>query len=112
MMTKGLTEDEAISLMSLGVDFGITQVVDGNWGVHAIIKKGMFVPARRPDRERRLILGSRRPDHSSNSLATKVKSEAAPKRALVMASISRTAPPTTMGTPSASASSTHRRTSL
>jgi acetamidase/formamidase len=28
--------------MSLGVDFGITQVVDGNWGVHAIIKKAIF----------------------------------------------------------------------
>lgn len=23
-------------------DFGITQVVDGNWGVHAIIPKGIF----------------------------------------------------------------------
>jgi acetamidase/formamidase len=42
MTTKGLTEDEAVSLMSIGVDFGITQVVDGNWGVHAIIKKEIF----------------------------------------------------------------------
>jgi len=42
MTTRGLTEDEAISLMSIGVDFGITQVVDGNWGVHAIIKKNLF----------------------------------------------------------------------
>ncbi|WGF88290.1 acetamidase/formamidase family protein [Marinivivus vitaminiproducens] len=42
MTTQGLTEDEAISLMSIGVDFGITQVVDGNWGVHAIIKKDVF----------------------------------------------------------------------
>src|SRR5262245_9341494 len=42
MTTKGLTEDEAISLMSIGVDFGVTQVVDGNWGVHAIINKGLF----------------------------------------------------------------------
>ncbi|MNL69034.1 hypothetical protein D3C87_1938420 [compost metagenome] len=42
MKTKGLTEDEAISLMSIGVDFGITQVVDGNWGVHAIVKKDIF----------------------------------------------------------------------
>ena len=33
--TKGLTEDEAISLISVGVDFGVTQVVDGNWGIHA-----------------------------------------------------------------------------
>jgi len=42
MNAKKLTEDEAISLMSIAVDFGITQVVDGNWGVHAIIKKGIF----------------------------------------------------------------------
>jgi acetamidase/formamidase len=42
MTTKGLTEDEAISLMSVAVDFGVTQVVDGNWGVHAIIKKSIF----------------------------------------------------------------------
>ncbi|MGQ4273240.1 acetamidase/formamidase family protein [Terrihabitans sp. B22-R8] len=42
MTTKGLTEDEAISLMSIGVDFGITQVVDGNWGVHAVIRKEIF----------------------------------------------------------------------
>jgi acetamidase/formamidase len=42
MHAKGLTEDEAISLMSVAVDFGITQVVDGNWGVHAIMKKEVF----------------------------------------------------------------------
>lgn len=42
MQAKGLTEDEAISLMSVAVDFGITQVVDGNWGVHAIVKKTIF----------------------------------------------------------------------
>jgi acetamidase/formamidase len=42
MTTKGLSEDEAISLMSVAVDFGITQVVDGNWGVHAIIRKSLF----------------------------------------------------------------------
>jgi acetamidase/formamidase len=42
MTTKTLTEDEAISLMSVAVDFGITQVVDGNWGVHAILPKAVF----------------------------------------------------------------------
>jgi acetamidase/formamidase len=42
MTAKGLSEDEAISLMSVAVDFGITQVVDGNWGVHAIIRKSIF----------------------------------------------------------------------
>jgi acetamidase/formamidase len=40
--TKGLSEDEAISLMSVAVDFGVTQVVDANWGVHAILKKAIF----------------------------------------------------------------------
>jgi acetamidase/formamidase len=31
-----------VALISLGVDFGITQVADGNWGVHAIVRKKMF----------------------------------------------------------------------
>jgi acetamidase/formamidase len=39
---KGLSEDEAISLMSVAVDFGVTQVVDANWGIHAVLKKAMF----------------------------------------------------------------------
>jgi acetamidase/formamidase len=43
MTVKGLSEDEAISLMSVGVDFGVTQVVDANWGIHAILKKSIFV---------------------------------------------------------------------
>ncbi|MCK0207373.1 acetamidase/formamidase family protein [Starkeya koreensis] len=38
----GLDEDEAISLMSVAVDFGVTQVADGNWGVHARISKSIF----------------------------------------------------------------------
>ena len=42
MATKGLTEDEAISLMSVAVDFGVTQVVDGNWGVHATLNRAIF----------------------------------------------------------------------
>jgi acetamidase/formamidase len=42
MTTRHLTEDEANSLLSVAADFGITQVVDGNWGVHAIIKKALF----------------------------------------------------------------------
>jgi acetamidase/formamidase len=42
MTTKGLSEDEAISLMSVAVDFGVTQVVDGNWGIHGILKKAIF----------------------------------------------------------------------
>ena len=42
MTTKGLNEDEAISLMSVAADFGVTQVVDGNWGVHGVINKNVF----------------------------------------------------------------------
>ena len=42
MTTRGLSEDEAISLLSVGVDFGISQVVDGNFGVHAIVRKDIF----------------------------------------------------------------------
>ena len=45
MTTRGLSEDEAISLISVAVDFGVTQVVDGNWGIHAIIKKSIFAGA-------------------------------------------------------------------
>ncbi len=46
MTAKGLSEDEAISLMSVAVDFGVTQVVDGNWGIHAILKKAIFTGGR------------------------------------------------------------------
>jgi acetamidase/formamidase/AraC-like DNA-binding protein len=42
MSTFNLSEDEAISLISVAVDFGITQVADGNWGVHAVVRKAMF----------------------------------------------------------------------
>lgn len=42
MTEHALSEDEAISLISVAVDFGITQVVDGNLGVHAIIRKATF----------------------------------------------------------------------
>ena len=42
MTTNNLTEDEAISLITVGVDFGVTQVVDGNWGVHGVIRKDIF----------------------------------------------------------------------
>jgi acetamidase/formamidase len=42
MTTQKLTEDEAISLLSVAVDFRVTQVVDGNWGIHAILRKSIF----------------------------------------------------------------------
>jgi acetamidase/formamidase/AraC-like DNA-binding protein len=42
LLHRGLTEDEAISLMSVAVDFGVTQVVDGNWSIHSIVRKALF----------------------------------------------------------------------
>lgn len=45
MTTYGLSEDEAVSLMSVATDFGVTQVVDGNWGVHGVLKKAVFAGA-------------------------------------------------------------------
>jgi acetamidase/formamidase len=42
MTVHGLSEDEAISLMSVAADFGVTQVVDANWGVHGTIRKSVF----------------------------------------------------------------------
>ncbi len=42
MHAHKLSEDEAISLISVAADFGITQVVDGNFGVHASLKKRVF----------------------------------------------------------------------
>ena len=42
MTVHRLSEDEAISPMSVAADFGITQVVDGNWGAHGTIGKGVF----------------------------------------------------------------------
>jgi len=40
--TKGMSADDAYSLCSIAVDFRITQVVDGNKGVHAMIPKSIF----------------------------------------------------------------------
>lgn len=42
MTVHKLSEDEAIALMSVAADFGVTQVVDGNWGVHGSIRKSVF----------------------------------------------------------------------
>lgn len=48
MTAHHLSEDEAISLLSVAVDFGVTQVVDGNWGVHGVIRKCLFADGRVP----------------------------------------------------------------
>jgi len=40
--TKGISPDDAYALCSMAVDFRITQIVDGNKGVHAMIPKAIF----------------------------------------------------------------------
>ncbi len=42
MTEKGLSREEAYALCSLAVDFRVTQVVDGDKGIHAMIPKGIF----------------------------------------------------------------------
>jgi acetamidase/formamidase len=42
MTVHRLSEDEAIALLSVSADFGVTQVVDANWGVHGSIRKNVF----------------------------------------------------------------------
>ena len=42
---RGLSRDDAYSLMSVAADFGVTQVVDGRQGVHARICRAVFPPA-------------------------------------------------------------------
>lgn len=42
MTVRHLSEDEAISLMSVAADFSVTQVVDANWGVTGSIRKRLF----------------------------------------------------------------------
>lgn len=43
MTVHKLSEDEAIALLSVAADFGVTQVVDANWGVHGSIRKNVFM---------------------------------------------------------------------
>ena len=40
--TKRLTPDDAYALCSLAVDLRVTQIVDGNKGIHAMIPKAIF----------------------------------------------------------------------
>lgn len=41
---KGLSRDDAYSLISVAGEFGVTQVVDQRQGVHGMIAKNLFVP--------------------------------------------------------------------
>jgi acetamidase/formamidase len=40
--TKGMSREEAYTLCSLAVDFRVTQIVDGNKGIHSMIPKSIF----------------------------------------------------------------------
>lgn len=42
MMVYWFSEDEVILLLLVGVDFGVMQVVDVNWGVYGMIRKNIF----------------------------------------------------------------------
>ena len=42
MTEKHLTREDASMLTSVAADLSITQVVDGNKGVHAMIAKSIF----------------------------------------------------------------------
>lgn len=42
---KGLSRDDAYSLISVAADFGVTQVVDQRQGVHGMIAKNLFLPS-------------------------------------------------------------------
>lgn len=42
MAATGMTEDQVITAITIATDFGVTQVVDGNWGIHAIVPKEPF----------------------------------------------------------------------
>lgn len=52
MVARGLSEDEAISLMSVAIDFGLSQIVNGNIGIHAIIRKSLFISPHSYEGER------------------------------------------------------------
>lgn len=42
MAKYGVSEIEANTFITQGIDFGMTQLVDGNWGVHGIVPKAVF----------------------------------------------------------------------
>ena len=42
---RKMSPDEAYSIISVGVDFGVTQVVDIRQGCHAAVPKNLFIPS-------------------------------------------------------------------
>ncbi|WP_424930879.1 acetamidase/formamidase family protein [Amaricoccus macauensis] len=45
MDVYSLTEDDAHALLSVAADFSVTQVADGNFGVHVTIRRSLFGPS-------------------------------------------------------------------
>ncbi|HEU0072353.1 MAG TPA: acetamidase/formamidase family protein [Alphaproteobacteria bacterium] len=43
---RGLSRNDAYSLMSVAADFGVTQVVDGRQGIHVRMPRGIFPPSK------------------------------------------------------------------
>jgi len=60
MATYNISQAESDTIMTQGVDFGITQLVDGNWGVHGVIPKVIFEEAG-VDRRRMLAAAAAKP---------------------------------------------------
>eukprot|EP00798_Chlamydomonas_sp_ICE-L_P011204 gene11204-18822_t len=48
MNAKNLTEDEVNTFITVMCDFQVTQVVDGNWGMHLVIPKFAFQKNSKP----------------------------------------------------------------
>jgi acetamidase/formamidase len=48
MAFKGFDEDEVNTFLTVMCDFQVTQVVDGNWGVHVVIPKYAFDTSNKP----------------------------------------------------------------
>lgn len=44
LMRMGYSESEVRTMLTAGADFGITQVVDGNWGTHCVLPKWVLNP--------------------------------------------------------------------
>ncbi len=48
LMSRGLSKDDAYMLTSVACDVDVTQLVDGNVGVHVMIPKSIFTAGTRP----------------------------------------------------------------
>jgi acetamidase/formamidase len=53
MSAFDLTEDQALTLMTVACDFQIHQVVDGNWGTGLSVPKYVFEAAKAGSRKAR-----------------------------------------------------------